>query len=83
MATTVQRKTRQLSSSDLRNLVHYNSERPKSTPIEIDNQDDESTFSRYVRPASVVPQLSHSNDLKNEKPATIVETTPLLTERRE
>ncbi|CAC5387227.1 P protein [Mytilus coruscus] len=83
MATTVQRKTRQLSSSDLRNLVHYNADRPQSTPIEIDNPDDESSFSRYVRPASVVPQLTHNNDTKNEKPAINVETTPLLTERRE
>lgn len=77
MAASVPHNVRRISSTDLRNLVHYNSDRPRSTPIESENH-DESTFTRYVRPASVVPRMS-----PNERPAIHVETTPLLTEKNE
>jgi hypothetical protein len=80
MAEAVPQKIRRIPSSDLRNLVHYNKERPRSTPItDHENPDDESTFTRYVRPASVVPRVTSSDNKKDIR----VETTPLLGEVKE
>jgi len=80
MAEAVPQKIRRIPSSDLRNLVHYNKERPRSTPLtEHENPDDESTFTRYVRPASVVPHVTPRDNKKDIR----VETTPLLGEVKE